>query len=309
MLFGKYIFRCRLVEPAIVPIYKGSVFRGAFGHALKRVACSVRRRDCDGCLLRNNCVYARTFEPLRPNAAKSATPPHPYVLEPPLDESRELAAGAALDFSLLLFGEINEFLPFFVYALEEMGRAGVGRREGDRRGRFEVHDVLADGRSIFNREANELSATTKPAMLALDSTGPSQRGALHVGFQTPLRLKFKNRLHDQLPFHLLARAMLRRIASLFEWFGQGEPAVDYKGLVAAAQGVETARSDLHWLDVKRYSSRQDQALLMGGIKGSVVYEGDIGPFLPLLDICRRLHVGKQTAFGLGLFDFTFQEAL
>jgi hypothetical protein len=31
--------------------------------------------------------------------------------------------------------------------------------------------------------------------------------------------------------------------------------------------------------------------------GSIVYRGAIGEYLPLLDLCRKLHLGKQTSFG------------
>jgi len=117
--------------------------------------------------------------------------------------------------------------------------------------------------------------------------------------EPPLRLKFENRLKADLPFHVLGRAMLRRVSSLYNCYGDGEPALDYKGLVSKAKTIRIVDTDLVWFDWQRYSHRQDQAMLMGGMTGSITYEGKIGEFLPLIDFCSKVHLGKQTAFGLG----------
>jgi hypothetical protein len=51
MLREKYHFRCRFETEGLLPPYKGSAFRGVFGHALKRVVCAVRQPECRDCLL------------------------------------------------------------------------------------------------------------------------------------------------------------------------------------------------------------------------------------------------------------------
>jgi hypothetical protein len=38
---------------------------------------------------------------------------------------------------------------------------------------------------------------------------------------------------------------------------------------------------------------------MGGMAGSVTYEGDMGEYMPLIEFCSEVHLGKQTSFGLG----------
>lgn len=130
MVVGRYRFFSRLLEPALLPPYKGSTFRGAFGGALKKVVCAVRVVDCANCMLRPRCLYAKTFElsvgPAEGNA-RIAAPPHPYVIEPPLTEKTKFEKGDCFDFSLLLFGETNDYLPYFVYAFENMGETGIGK--------------------------------------------------------------------------------------------------------------------------------------------------------------------------------------
>jgi len=39
LLYGKYAFSCILLDDAHLPPFKGSTFRGVFGHALKKVVC------------------------------------------------------------------------------------------------------------------------------------------------------------------------------------------------------------------------------------------------------------------------------
>ena len=51
---------CR--ESARLPPYKGSMLRGAFGHALRRAVCAMGpEQPCPTCSLRLACVHPRLF--------------------------------------------------------------------------------------------------------------------------------------------------------------------------------------------------------------------------------------------------------
>ena len=100
-------------------------------------------------------------------------------------------------------------------------------------------------------------------------------------------------------FHVLVRAMLRRISSLLNCYGDGEPPLDYRGLVKRAETIRIIDANLNWFDWKRYSHRQDKSMLMGGMTGSIIYEGKLGEYMPLIEFCEKVHLGKQTSFGLG----------
>ncbi|MDX9708409.1 MAG: CRISPR system precrRNA processing endoribonuclease RAMP protein Cas6 [Trichloromonas sp.] len=307
MLFGRYQFTCRFTEDALLPPYKGSTFRGAFGGALKKVVCAVREKDCARCLLATRCVYARVFETLvsAPDlSSRQVAPPHPYVIEPPTGTQTRYNAGDLFEFTLLLFGEFTEYLPYFVYAFEAMSDQGLGGRRGQGLGRYVLEGITSDGRSLYDTARRQL-VPHPPQTLSL-IPGASARGELHLCLRTPLRLKFENQLSAELPFHLLTRAMLRRISSLFAAFGTGEPTLDYRGLAARAQEVKIRQSRLHWHDWKRYSNRQERTMLMGGMSGDILYHGEIGEYLPLLDLAKQMHLGKQSAFGLGHIDFDFR---
>ena len=103
MLFGEYRFHCRFESAAVLPYYKGSTFRGVFGRALMQVVCALKRQTCETCLLKQSCVYALVFETEAvdslPTASRMAAPPHPFVIEPPLDTRTDYPVGS--NFSLL----------------------------------------------------------------------------------------------------------------------------------------------------------------------------------------------------------------
>jgi hypothetical protein len=307
--FGKFNFQIKLETDAILPPFKGSTFRGVFGTALKKVVCALKQQTCDTCLLRDRCVYTLVFEiPPDQDTEGVPSPPHPFIIEPPLTTTAHFTAGTFLDFNLLLFGRANDFLPYFVYAVEQMGRTGIGQRLNGNRAVFHLSGVSSGEQIVYDPDSRKLQSVP-PSDFSWErfaagiSTFDCPEITIHL--ETPLRLKYENRLQAELPFHVLVRALLRRVTMLNRHFGNGEPELDYKGLVARAQKVQTKESRLLWFDWRRYSNRQEQAMLMGGMTGEISYRGDLEDFIPLIKFGELVHVGKATAFGLGKFSACF----
>jgi len=307
MLYGKYLFSSIFEDDAILPVYKGSTFRGVFGLALKKVVCALKRQDCKDCLLKEKCVYSFVFEtPAKRDETdgkkRIAVPPHPYVIVPPEENNTRFKRGDPFNFTLLLFGRANEYLPYFIYAFEQMGKIGIGKKTEGGRARFSLRAVSANNKTVYSSENKKMAGglfaeeLDSGSLLAVHSDSVS---SLELTLTTPLRLKFENRLKAILPFHILTRAILRRISSLYNYYGDGEPALDYRGLVDRARSVEVVSSSLRWFDWERYSNRQDRSMLMGGLVGKVTYSGDLSEFVPLIRFCEKVHIGKQTSFGLG----------
>lgn len=305
MLLGKYLFSCEFQTDAVLPEYKGSSFRGVFGHALKKVVCALKRQECADCLLLTKCIYPFIFEGIpetgeHQGRKRIAAPPHPYVIEPPIDSKTHYQKGDDFDFSLILFGKANDYLPYFIYAFEQMGYLGIGKSINGERASFCLKSVHSGNRPVFTSDDKKIRMDIKPQLVDIGNWDILERcSVVDVVLQTPLRLKYENHLEADLPFHILTRAMLRRVSSLFHYYGNGEPPLDYRGLVERSKSVEQMESTLRWFDWRRYSNRQDRSMLMGGILGNVVYKGDLGEFIPLLRFCEEAHLGKQTTFGLG----------
>jgi hypothetical protein len=305
MLFGNYRFNCRFEGDAELPAFKGSTFRGVFGIALKRVVCALKRQDCPDCILRERCLYTRVFETALAqggrDAGRNSVIPHPFVIEPPPETTTRYGKGDAFECGLILFGEFNHMLPYFVYAFEQMGSIGVGRRINGSRGGFRLLEVKSDGQAIYSNSDGKLktadAAQPIPAPLPREGSGGKRR--VNIRLETPLRFKQGNRLSDGLPFEALVRNMLRRASSLMETYGEGEPPLDYRGMVARAGAIVVEKSDLRWTDWERFSNRQDRAMSLGGLTGAVTYKGPMDEFLPLIEFSEKVHIGKQTSFGLG----------
>ncbi|MGC8660241.1 MAG: CRISPR system precrRNA processing endoribonuclease RAMP protein Cas6 [Desulfomonilaceae bacterium] len=305
MLFGKYDFNCLFNSEAELPPYKGSTFRGAFGVALKKVTCALKLRDCPGCPLVGRCVYFQVFENTTGDNHGSVARPHPFVIEPPETTKTRFSNGDEFNFSILLFGFANSYLPYFIYAFEEMGKTGLGKRIDGARAGYKVYSVTSNS-SVVYESSNRLITTGIEVDMPFNSqlAPDDDEFEMTIQLDTPLRLKFRNQFNAHLPFHVFVRAMLRRISSINNEFGAGEPPLDYPGLVRRATEIKTTGSSLEWLDWTRFSNRQNARMQLGGLVGDITYHGKLSEFVPLIKYCEVVHIGKSTTFGLGKIKLT-----
>jgi hypothetical protein len=100
----------------------------------RRIACLGAERGFGECLLGARCPYHYIFETPPPAGSavldKVPTAPQPFVIEPPLETKRTCEPGEELSFHLVLVGKAFDFLPYFIYAFDELGRVGLGRGKG-----------------------------------------------------------------------------------------------------------------------------------------------------------------------------------
>lgn len=294
-------------EPATLPPYQGSMLRGAFGHALRRMACVMGpEQECASCLLRHACVYTRIFEPY----VEGEPPPflrgidqatRPYVFEPLGgigDGEERLAPGEPLRFDLLLFGQAVELQAYAFLAVERMARVGLGAG----RPRFRLVRVEAPGSDGTRRElfsaGSPPSTEPAPAVVPAEAAVPSGRLALRL--ETPLRVKVRDHLNGQPTFRDLTFNMLRRVLELAHFHVAGA-AIDwsFRSLLERAEAVRVVDADLRWHDWERWSNRQQSSMKLGGLVGRIVLEGNLTPFAALLGAAQIVHVGKGATFGLG----------
>ncbi len=306
MEYGTYNFQLKLVRDACLPRYKGSTFRGLFGHALKRTVCALKNQDCRACILRPTCAYALVFETAHalpvPENKRISDPPHPMVLEPPPTPKTDFAAGESLTCGLVLFGALNKNLPYFIYAFDQMGKIGLGKKIQGRRAGFTLESVTHQNQTVYTRQGGQvaLPSCLPEFDLHQNSARPTDRITLKI--KTPCRISVRPEKAPDLPFDLLIRSLIRRCTALLNTYGKGEPGLDYPALVKKAEQIKTTDNSLSWFDWQRYSSRQDKKMVMGGLVGQVSYQGDLGPFMPFLEMAGTVHAGKNTFFGLGMIE-------
>ena len=128
LTFAIFRFYCQALVPLFLPTYKGSALRGGFGNVFKQVVCIEKNQDCLRCMLRAKCSYSFIFEtpPLGETGKNTNYFPHPFIIEPPLTPQQNYQPDEEFAFNLLLIGRAIEYLPYFVYTFDELGRKGLG---------------------------------------------------------------------------------------------------------------------------------------------------------------------------------------
>ncbi|MBI2412897.1 MAG: CRISPR system precrRNA processing endoribonuclease RAMP protein Cas6 [Deltaproteobacteria bacterium] len=314
----KFSLILKALSPIALPTYKGSTLRGGFGHAFKKVICTVRNKECSDCLLKTKCIYSYVFETPPPEDSrilrKYEKAPHPFVIEPPFETKTNYQPGDTITFGLVLIGRAVEYLPYFIYTFEELGKMGIGKGKG----KYELMDVNYEGKQIYNSVDRQLKPVihNSPSIPSYIKRGkeeipPSDNGKLNritpdcdlltLNFTTPTRIVVNEDLVVDLEFHHLIRSLLRRISTL-SYFHCGERLdLDFKGLIERAQSVKVKERKTEWHDWERYSARQDTRMKLGGFVGRAVFRGEFAEFMPFLKVGETLHVGKGTSFGLGKY--------
>ena len=257
--------------------------------------------------------------------------PHPFIITPPLEEKKEYHRGEKLDFELTLIGKAIDFLPYFIYTFDELGRTGIGKGKGKYclEGVWAKKSEKTKGNGERGKGQGERPTEEETTMIysgkektlhndykimSLDDLGPSGPSSftsrplpltLDLRFVTPTRLKFDGKLSPGLEFHILLRNLLRRISLLSYFHCDEELDLDFKGLIETSRDVKVKRETLSWFDWERYSSRQDTTMRLGGFIGSITFEGNLEPFMPFLLLGEYVHIGKGTSFGLGKYKIEF----
>lgn len=293
----------RALQRATLPAYKGSMLRGAFGHALRRAVCVIGpAQPCETCLLRQSCYHTKLFDPFseeEPPALLRGLPitPRPYIFEP-MEDTRHFDVGDPLVLDLLLFGQALDLQLYALLAVERMAACGLGRN----RAPFRLERALCrtqdgDWKTILDQGRMRGRGVTRPSFPATNGVdGP--RAVLR--FLTPTRLRVEDEHVETTNFPELVDAMLRRVLEVAHFHVHGAQ-IDWNvgPLLEQAAGVRVVSSALRWHDWERYNVRQRTLMNMGGFMGTVEIEGDLAPFAPLLRAAEIVHVGRGTPFGLG----------
>ncbi|HZU89759.1 MAG TPA: CRISPR system precrRNA processing endoribonuclease RAMP protein Cas6 [Stellaceae bacterium] len=291
------------LDPVSIPGFSGSVWRGAFGYALKRVACVMRMRPCEGCPLEASCVYTQLFDsrpmPGEGLFAETKRAPHPFALVPEA-ECAALEPGEHFALDLILVGRAAAWAPIALRAFADAGERGIGRG----RGRLALIEARGCDDTVLWSPGRTLRSpgATLPQIPALPRR-------VRLAIKTPLRLKRGGRFVHPEEFALsdLVTAVARRVSELCERYGGGSLCRDFRALKEAARQIPIVRRDLAWREYPRYSTRQRQWLSMGGIVGSAdidfgIATGAAEALWPFLIAGAAVGAGKAVTMGFGAYD-------
>jgi hypothetical protein len=274
------VFRFAPEAPVRLQPFSGSAWRGAFGHALKRLVCAAGLRPCAGCPLAADCLFPRFF-----GTEGEAEGARPFILAPaPTPRRGGLAAGEEMPVRLTLLPAAERAAPYVTHALIEAAARG-----------------LTSQRVPFRLAGIEPEGGAPLAPRTLHCPPPPEAVALR--FATPLRLRLGGDLvtgATLTPRHLV-EAAARRLRGLgfagFAAIGQAAR--------AEAAGLAFTEPRLGWLETTRHSTRQAARMQLGGIVGEAVLDLRGSRHVwPLLWAGTVLHLGKSASMGFGRLEAT-----
>ncbi|PKO63648.1 MAG: CRISPR-associated protein Cas6, partial [Betaproteobacteria bacterium HGW-Betaproteobacteria-17] len=129
---ARYRIEARALTAVHWPAFAGSMLRGAFGHALRRLVCVTGQPECDGCPVLGACPYPHIFETPAPAGARrsySRVPPG-FVLQPPQRGEGCLRPGEPTTFHLVLLDRATAHRDLARSALQSALATGLGREHG-----------------------------------------------------------------------------------------------------------------------------------------------------------------------------------
>jgi len=305
-------FRTRILNDCEMPLYKGSVLRGALGHNFRKTVCTRPSCECMSCVLKTVCPYACAFEssgfPGASMLGKYLSVPQPFILEPPVDGKIYYSKGDHFNFKVILIGKAIQYIPYFIHAFRESGHTGLGN---NREGKYYLDSVmnynflLSKWSVIYNGQSRSVKSPEYIIRVANINEVIQfweKIPEVTLTFLTPTRIKYREKLVDYLEFHIFMRSFLRRLSAVFYFHCGEELLLDYRGLVEQAKSVDMVFSDLYWEDVTCYSSRQKESLKLGGFKGTVKFEGNLSDFIVFIMLGQYVHLGKGVTYGLGQYE-------
>jgi hypothetical protein len=297
------------------------------GRAFRRHLCATGSCS-EVCLRPADCRYYSLFEREREAPGAGPSLPKPYVLDPPVHEQLERIAagappeapftvdragnrlpvlrndaplvvedGATVSVGMTLFGAVMPVLPAVIDLLARTPLA-IGR------GALALCRVVdpASGLPLWDRQMAHLPAQA-PRPRRLPATGTLCGGAparLQVSFLTPVRPRVgEGYCFDREPLaaHFWEAALSRAVRVrdfLCHAPGARLPFVELPARLPRMTGCTLYRHAL-----RRLSHRQGRFMEFDGVVGSLFYEGELAPLLPLAFAAEILHVGQKATFGLG----------
>ena len=304
--FVRLRFEAEVVEAGVLPRFFGPTLRGALALTFRKMVCVTHMQECSPCILRFQCPYARFFEPFAPSdhpfSKRLSQMPRPFVLQvqPPSDAPVEFRSGDLFVFRLTIWHHAEALLPYIIVAAQRTLANGIGK--GMKASLLCVVAEHHEGeKEVFSAESGLFVAPLPSVSVGEILTAPQRPiRSVAVRFLTPTRIDLSGKLQNPVTFHALIKAANERGRALFWAYERTEPPWDGKELVDLARKVRMTEGEQTWLDLRRFSRRQQEELKIGGVVGWAKFEGeDLSPFLPLLNLMEWVHVGKLGTMGLG----------
>ena len=332
--------RFRLTFTAQVPLKVrelAPLFRSRLGYILKGRFCpfpDYNARSCDGCATAPDCLYITLFAPTCDSVDKACKgrgrchtdPPRPYGLDVPAKEGQEeIMEGEKSNVELTLMGK--EAIQYRRPILESLFHAAASLDISHVVKEFHNHDLPAhplahltwqaitpkqvngkwkfihsDEDQIITMANGRPLADWVKAMLFQDMGRTHPRDAiLELKFRTPFQL---DRGSEKFTFTVFLQSIISRLRDLKRIYHSNNDMGNFPKQFYALSDTITTFSNFEPKAFEWYSHHRKKKIHLGGRAGSVIFKGNVAPFIPVLAAGCLIGVGKKTVYGLGRFDIS-----
>lgn len=161
---------------------------------------------------------------------------------------------------------------------------------------FDVRDGAADLAVRSMERIARIESVSGRDVLRLPLEPARAVSRVRVSFVTPTELKGA----DRPGFSVLFARLRDRISTLRAVYQDGPLEIDFKAMAGRAAAVKMTKCEIeHVAAAERVSRSTGQRHSLGGFVGVAEYEGELGEFMPYLEIGRYTGVGRQTVWGKG----------
>jgi hypothetical protein len=265
----KLNFATEATRGAYLPPYLGNTLRGALGQSLYRRNCSRSNGDCSYCSNASGCPYACVFKSQAQVEGLDSVP-NPFVISFEWDKKYRYDPGDHLDFSITLFGKACLWKSEIIEAVSEM----------------------------FQKKLSCLSLVGSDVAFVQEWSDEGelpQIEAVSIYLKTPLVFLSSKSLVSEIDFSSFIDSAFGRIAGITDTYGEAEFILPYsmthrKPKIISENKLETV------------AIKQEKQPIVG-LVGEIRFSGELTRYMPYLDLCSELHMGKMTTRGCGRYEF------
>ena len=268
---------------ARLPDFLGSTLRGSIG----------------GVLYQDKELYQFLYKN-RSLSGGEADVVNPYMICPPLTESREYEKGKELRFEMILFGEAIGYAGLLVKAIMQQRDIGLGASKYPFTPIKAVHAL--DNRIVW-KDGGLCDVAFREVCLPQRMLEDVRQ--IRVSLLSPLRIRRNGKLLEEIDFKTLIRNITKRVDALTARYGGWVSSEEAERVRQLAEAVRTTEYRLQRLDMQRYSRRLAEKMDFDGMVGRAAFEGDLSCFVPWIGAAEVLHFGRNTTFGMGRIEAEF----
>ena len=287
LTISRYRIKFKANQNIQLPEYAGSSLRGAFGHALKNIACltaGLNKGHCK-CQPVESCLYRRIFDPAKQklilqDRLQDVAPP--FVIEAH-SLSTKVLAGQEAYFYMTLVGDFAHNQQMMIQMAWQRALAvGIGSYHNTGQAQSQLISFELCDRPQLNWQTSE---------------------NLRVQFLSHARIQHHGEILTVENFDpvIFCRSVVRRYLTLTEAYSeQSLSSACVKSLFDDVNHVQGEYRVDHrrW---SRWSNRQKQKMQMDGLLGEVILQHVSNQLADILYLGQWLHVGKGSVFGLGQY--------